>query len=82
MISENLNIVKEKIRKVCFKINRNPEDIRLIAVSKNTGITQIHEAIGLGMKDFGENKAQEFSEKFSLIGKEIIWHFIGHLQRN
>jgi pyridoxal phosphate enzyme (YggS family) len=82
MISENINIVKEKIVRICSEINRNPEEIRIIAVSKNTGINPILEAVELGVKDFGENKAQEFFEKFSLIKKDVNWHFIGHLQRN
>jgi uncharacterized pyridoxal phosphate-containing UPF0001 family protein len=82
MISENINIVNEKIRRACSKVNRNPEEVKIIAVSKNTGIASIHEAIESGLNDFGENKAQEFIEKFSLIEREINWHFIGHLQRN
>jgi pyridoxal phosphate enzyme (YggS family) len=82
MISGNINIVKEKIKSTCFKINRNPEEVRIIAVSKNTGISSIREAFELGLRDFGENKAQEFSEKYPLVEKEITWHFIGHLQRN
>jgi pyridoxal phosphate enzyme (YggS family) len=82
MISENINIVNEKIRRACSKVNRNPEEVKIIAVSKNTGIASIQEAIESGLNDFGENKAQEFIEKFTLIEKEINWHFIGHLQRN
>jgi pyridoxal phosphate enzyme (YggS family) len=82
MIFENINIVKEKIERICSEINRKPEEIRIIAVSKNTGINSILEVVELGIKDFGENKAQEFIEKFPLIKKDVNWHFIGHLQRN
>ncbi|MCX6152317.1 MAG: YggS family pyridoxal phosphate-dependent enzyme [Ignavibacteriales bacterium] len=82
MISENLNIVKEKITRICKNVGRNPDEIKIIAVSKNTGITSIQEVIKVGIKDLGENKAQEFAEKFPLVADNIDWHFIGHLQRN
>jgi pyridoxal phosphate enzyme (YggS family) len=82
MISENINIVKEKITRICSVVSRAPNEVRVIAVSKNTGISAIQEAFELGLKDFGENKAKEFSEKFPLVNININWHFIGHLQRN
>lgn len=82
MIAHNLNIVKDKILDVCNLCGRNPAEIRIIAVSKNTGVGLINEAIAAGLKDLGENKAQEFSEKFPLFSEDLNWHFIGHLQRN
>ncbi|MCU7495218.1 MAG: YggS family pyridoxal phosphate-dependent enzyme [Ignavibacteria bacterium] len=82
MIPENINIVKDKINRRCLKSGRNPDEIRLIAVSKNTGLASICGALEAGIKDLGENKAQELSEKVPLIDKTVNWHFLGHLQRN
>ncbi len=82
MVTHNINIVRDKIADVCTLCGRNPADIKIIAVSKNTGLSLINQAISAGIKDLGENKAQEFSEKFPLFSDEINWHFIGHLQRN
>jgi PLP dependent protein len=82
MISENVNIIKEKIARICSATGRDPNEIKIIAVSKNTGINSILQAIDSGLNDFGENKAQEITEKIPLISKNINWHFIGHLQRN
>ena len=42
----------------------------------------IHELLPLGVRDFGENKVQELTEKEGLLPKDIRWHMIGHLQRN
>ena len=42
----------------------------------------IQELLPLGVRDFGENKVQELTEKEELLPKDIRWHMIGHLQRN
>ncbi len=58
----------------------------LIAVSKGQSVDQIEQLYRLGQRDFGENYAQELTEKareLSLRGcTELRWHFIGHLQTN
>ncbi|WP_026135671.1 YggS family pyridoxal phosphate-dependent enzyme [Nafulsella turpanensis] len=54
----------------------------LIAVSKTKPVEDILEAYEAGLKDFGENKVQELTEKFEQLPKDIRWHMIGHLQRN
>jgi pyridoxal phosphate enzyme (YggS family) len=82
MLKENLKIVKEKIAESAKKSGRNPDEIKLIAVSKTNPISKILEAFEAGATDFGENKALEFRDKTELIAKKVTWHFIGHLQRN
>jgi pyridoxal phosphate enzyme (YggS family) len=82
MIAGNLKNLQERIFETCTACNRDSEEIKLIAVSKFFGIDAIDEANGLGINDFGENKAQELREKHNLIGDKVTWHFIGTLQRN
>ena len=82
MIAENIQQLRDRIAVKCAECNRNPEEIRLIAVSKFFGIGAINEANRLGIADFGENKAQELRDKFEILGNKITWHFIGTLQRN
>ena len=62
--------------------NEIPKDVTLICVSKTRQISEIKEAYEAGARDFGENKVQEFLEKYDSIGKDSRWHFIGHLQTN
>ncbi|MBW9151901.1 YggS family pyridoxal phosphate-dependent enzyme [Clostridium estertheticum] len=62
--------------------NEIPENVTLICVSKTRQISEIKEAYESGARDFGENKVQEFLEKYDNIGKDSRWHFIGHLQTN
>ena len=82
MIAENLKHLRDKIEKKCKKVGRDPSEIKLIAVSKNFGIEEINSAYTEGLKDFGENRAQELDAKFEKLGDKITWHFIGNLQRN
>ncbi len=81
-IKENIAKIKDEISSICQKIGRNPEDIKLIAVSKKRNIEEIKEALNSGCIDFAENKAQELRDKVPQINEVINWHFIGHLQKN
>ena len=82
MIAENIKHLNERIAAKCLEFKRNPEEIRLIAVSKFFGIDAINETRRLGIADFGENKAQELRDKYEILGDKVTWHFIGALQRN
>ena len=82
MIAENIKHLNERIAAKCLEFKRNPEEIRLIAVSKFFGIDAINETRRLGIADFGENKAQELRDKYEILGDKVTWHFIGTLQRN
>lgn len=81
MIQENLESVREKIRKAAQFAGNTEQDITLIAVTKTHSADMINEAISLGVADIGENKVQEINEKYPLI-KPVNWHLIGHLQTN
>lgn len=82
MIAENLLQLRGKIEEACKKCGRNSDEIKLIAVSKYFGTDAILEAHKLGVKDFGENRAQELMLKYEKIGDSVVWHFIGTLQKN
>lgn len=92
-VKENLLKVKERIEKAAQKAGRDPDEIKLVAVSKTVEIARINEAIEAGATIFGENYVQEAQKKIETIGKlacagrsgetrSVSWHFIGHLQSN
>ncbi|MDI6826447.1 MAG: YggS family pyridoxal phosphate-dependent enzyme [Candidatus Aenigmarchaeota archaeon] len=84
-IQENLKNVKERIRKSALKVNRNPEEIKLIAVTKTFDVDIIKKAFSLGITSIGETKVQEAREKQEKLGdisRKIEWHMIGNLQSN
>lgn len=82
MISENLNRIYNCIRKAAFKSGRNPDEIKLVAVTKTVDVDKINQAIDCGITAIGENRVQELIKKYPLINKEVEWHLIGHLQTN
>jgi pyridoxal phosphate enzyme (YggS family) len=82
MIRENLDFVMQGIQKACEKSGRSPDEVRLVCVTKEVGVTEAEELLALGVKDLGENRVQELVLKHSSIGDRATWHLIGHLQTN
>jgi PLP dependent protein len=74
--------VLDGIIEAVIKSGRKQEDVTLVAVSKTFPVERILEAYNLGCRDFGENRVQEAIEKIKQCPKDILWHFIGHLQTN
>ena len=82
MVRENLLRVIERIEKAAQRAGRDPQAIKLVAVSKTVEVVRIREAIEAGVKILGENYVQEAQKKIGEIGQTVPWHFIGHLQLN
>lgn len=82
-IKENLKEIQDKVKHYVEKSNRNIENVQLIAVSKTFPVEYIKEAYEFGIRNFGENKAQELRKKAEeLKDYDIKWHFIGRIQTN
>ncbi|MDH4267928.1 MAG: YggS family pyridoxal phosphate-dependent enzyme, partial [Deltaproteobacteria bacterium] len=81
-IAENLLRIKERMEAAARRAGRNPEEIRLVAVSKTVAMERVLQAIQAGVKIFGENYVQEAKKKIENAGHNVSWHFIGHLQTN
>ena len=61
MVAENLVQVQKNIEESCKKVNRDPGEVTLIAVSKTKPVEMLQEAYAAGARVFGENKVQEIS---------------------
>ncbi len=82
-IANNIERIKKRVEQACLKSGRNPEEVKIVAVSKTHPVEKIIEAYNCGIKTFGENRVQEAREKFErLKDYPIEWHLIGHLQKN
>jgi PLP dependent protein len=80
-IEKGYAAVKSAIATAAKVSGRDPQSVRLIAVSKTVGIEEVRLAYNLGIHDFGENRVQDAAEKVKDL-PEAKWHFIGHLQSN
>ncbi len=81
-IPERIQEVRARVARAALRAGRDPEDIRLVAVSKTAGPAEIRRAYAQGLRHFGENRLQDAMEKIPLCPPDITWHFIGHLQAN
>src|SRR4051812_45324845 len=82
-IATNIARVRDAIAESAARAGRDPASIRLIAVSKTFPAECVADAYNCGMRDFGENRVQEFLQKRSALNLPgAVFHMIGHLQTN
>ncbi|MGB9715943.1 MAG: YggS family pyridoxal phosphate-dependent enzyme [Thermodesulfovibrionales bacterium] len=88
---ENIKDIYRRMSHAAMRVERNPEDVKLVAVTKNVNIDIIKEALDWGLRIFGESRVQEAKEKIEELSRftydtlpftKISWHLVGHLQRN
>ena len=79
-IAQNLQEVKERIKSAANSVNRDPNEIELIVVTKTFPISDIEILRELGETNFGENRDQEAGPKAEMIS--ATWHFQGQIQSN
>ena len=82
MIKDNIAAVRERIDAAAKRAGRDPEEIKLIAVSKTMPVEMLKEAYEAGQRDFGENRVQELVPKMEELPADIRWHLIGQLQKS
>ncbi len=82
-IAGNIAHVRAQIEEACARAGRAPEDVTLIAVTKNFPASYVVAAVSAGLMNVGESKAQELAAKRAELSElDACWHFIGRLQRN
>ncbi|WP_181784173.1 YggS family pyridoxal phosphate-dependent enzyme [Pseudonocardia pini] len=86
-LEKRLVAVRERITAACTAAGRGPDEVELLAVTKTIPAADVIALADLGLRDFGENRAQEAAAKAEEIRAarpdlDLRWHFIGALQRN
>ncbi|UCG42285.1 MAG: YggS family pyridoxal phosphate-dependent enzyme [candidate division WOR-3 bacterium] len=81
-VAANLGHLEERIRAACDRAGRSRDEIRLVAVTKTRSPADIMAAAASGISDIGENRVQEAAGKKPLVTAPLVWHLVGHLQRN
>lgn len=80
---QRLSDIQRSITGVCQRVNRDPDEVTLIVVSKFHPESVVRALASLGVRDFGENRHQEAKQKAEATGDlDLRWHFVGQLQSN
>ncbi len=84
--------VQRRVRESAAAAGRDPDGIRIVAVSKLQPPEKVAAAVRCGVVEIGENRVQEAARKRPLIEKlleaggfdaaRVRWHMVGHLQSN
>ncbi len=82
-LSENLHSVEQRISEAARRSGRGRDDITLVAITKYVDSNIAASLHAAGCQHLGESRPQELWEKADqLTGLPIVWHLVGHLQRN
>ena len=85
LLPQRIDAVRKIISEACERSGRNPQDIRLIGVTKTRPASVCAAAHKAGLLDLGENYVQEWDSKatsMTALTPPIRWHMIGRLQSN
>ena len=75
--------VLDRIAAACARVDRDPADVVLVAVSKEVEAIRVRDAVAAGIRTFGENRVQEgMAKRPQVEGAGMTWHLIGPLQSN
>jgi pyridoxal phosphate enzyme (YggS family) len=74
--------VRARVDAACARAGRAPAEVTVVAVSKFHPPEAIAAAVAAGVRDLGENYAQELAAKQAALTVPVAWHYIGRLQRN
>jgi PLP dependent protein len=82
-LAENLAVVTDRIGAACAAVDRDPEGVTIVAITKTWPADDVALLAELGIRHVGENRDQEAREKAAACaGLGLTWHFVGQLQRN
>jgi pyridoxal phosphate enzyme (YggS family) len=90
-LSANLAAVRARIAAACAPVDRDPDSVTLIAVTKTRPAADVVALAGLGVTDVGENRDSDAAAKAAevaamtgaaAVGPALRWHMIGQLQSN
>lgn len=88
-IAPNIALLQQRMQAAARRAGRSAGDITLVAVTKTHALETVMAAYQVGLRHFGENRAQEYLDKATGLSAWLAanptfsranWHFIGHLQ--
>lgn len=87
LLLSTLPRVRDAIAGAASSVGRDPETVRLIAVTKGHPLAALRAALAAGLSDLGENRVEELAAKVAELpavgpsaSTAVRWHLVGHLQ--
>jgi len=78
-VAERLEVLRRRIERA----GGDPDQVRVVGVTKGFDATAVHAAVAAGLADLGESYAQEMVTKVAEVDPDAVrWHWVGRLQRN
>ena len=86
-LAAGLDRTRERIARACAAVDRDPAEITLVVVTKTWPADDVRRLAALGVRDVGENRAQDLLDKRTALAADAVatglrWHYIGRLQTN
>jgi pyridoxal phosphate enzyme (YggS family) len=82
-ITDHLAQIIERVARAAQRCERSPNEVTIVAISKQQSPRAIAEVAAAGIRDIGESYVQEALPKIAALTDEAItWHFVGRLQAN
>jgi PLP dependent protein len=79
-VAEKFEQIKQQIIEACLRVKRNPEEVKVIGVTKYVSTERAIEALEAGIINLGENRDDGLLQKWEVLKDKPIWHYIGSLQ--
>ena len=77
-----LSSVRLRVAAAAARSGRSPASVVVVAVSKSASDGAVLAAHEAGVRDFGENRAHDLTDRVPRLPGDIRWHFVGRLQTN
>ena len=81
-VTTNLQAVRAEVDAAAAAAGRQPDEVKLLVVSKTIPLPVIEELYACGVREFGENRIAELEMKSAAMPSDVRWHFIGPVQSN
>ncbi|QIZ07373.1 YggS family pyridoxal phosphate-dependent enzyme [Priestia megaterium] len=72
--------IKQQIIETCLRVERDPEEVKVIGVTKYVSTERAIEALQAGIINLGENRDEGLLHKWEVLKDKPNWHYIGSLQ--
>jgi PLP dependent protein len=80
-VSDPFSAVLGRVAAAADRSGRSPDEVTVVAVSKGQPVGAIRALYARGHRHFGENRAGELEAKAPHLPGDVVWHFVGTVQR-